>query len=360
MKIGKRLVIFLLVVFCTLVNVSGFDSTGWTDYLGNPQRTAYSMGKGPESPEIFWKVIIPGDFDTPPFVVDDKVFILCKNDMYHISTATVVVIDLVTGEVLQKFRPLIPEERLVFEIFPLNNKIMGMSFEGIYEIDLNSEKGTLVTEIPQMYYSTPSRYPVVLEVTIIFPTDPPVCLSRSSMDTVWNTGDILPDPDLHVYNLAADETIVVFIVGKDGITQLLAADPSTGMIKWMSDPIPLSLWLALGEDAVYSGGTDLWAFDKEGSELWHFVPDQRIASNIVLGPDAVYVADYSNAVYKIGLDGTLVWKTEWEVSPWYYETHLLGVGDILYCIGNSGGPDSATGCHITALSMEDGSHLWNQ
>ncbi len=83
MKIGKRLVILLLVVFCTLVSVSGFDSTGWTDYLGNPQRTAYSMGKGPESPEIFWKVIIPGDFDTPPFIVDNKVFILCKNDMYH-------------------------------------------------------------------------------------------------------------------------------------------------------------------------------------------------------------------------------------------------------------------------------------
>jgi hypothetical protein len=355
----RKILLVLALLVCAVVSASGSDSCEWADYVGNPQRTAYTACDGPDKPEILWKATIPGDFDTPPFIMGDNVLILCKDDMYHTSRTTIVILDLLTGNVLQKFVPLIPNEHYTFEIFPLENQIIGTSFTGIYDIDLDSEKGALLTEIPHKFYGTPNLYPVVLEDILIFPTDPPVCLSKSDFDTAWNAGDILPYPDSHPYNLAGDETIVVFIMEKGGITRLLAVEPSTGMVEWMSDPLPLSLWLALGEDTIYCGGRNLWTLDNRGSELWHFEPDQRIASNIVLGPDAVYIADYSHSLYKIGLDGTLMWKTEWDLSPWYYETHLIGAGNTLYCIGTSGGPDLVTGSYVTAFNMEDGSKMWN-
>jgi len=96
----------------------------------------------------------------------------------------------------------------------------------------------------------------------------------------------------------------------------------------------------LGDDAVYK-------------------PEKIIVSNIVLGPDALFIVDESNHLYKIDLNGNLVWKTDCEVSPWFLETHLIGAGTILYCIRNVEEKVAVTRSFVTAYSMEDGSRLWD-
>jgi outer membrane protein assembly factor BamB len=377
MKIRRSLVVVSIVIICTFTCASSSNPDEWTDYLGNPQRTGYSTNSGPETPVELWKVSILGVFDTSPFIVGDKVLILWKNDMYHLSKTTIILLDLLTGDVLQEVTPLIPKEYHVFEVFPVDNRIIGISVRGIYEIDFFSEKAILLAEIPEKSSSSHSRhqevsteipgkpfhytsnsYPAVLEDRIIFPTVPAVCLSKSNFSIEWNLEDTMPYPDLRPYNVACDETIVVFLV-ENGVPQLLAVDPSTGSFEWMSDPLPLALWLTLGEDTIHCGGRNLWTFNKDGSELWEFIPDGEIVSNIVLGPDAVYVADSTNNLYKIDLNGNLVWKTEWQGSP-CFQSHLVGAQDILYCIENLG--DSAvetSGSQVTAYSTEDGSNLWS-
>jgi len=139
----------MTVLFLTLANVSCSDPGEWTDYLGNPQRTGYSTGSGPDMPEVLWKVNTPGAFDTSPFIVGGEVLVLLKNDMYHLSKTKVILLDLMTGDVLEEMIPPMPEKYLIFEVFPVDNRIIGLSFRGVYEIDVASGKTMLLTEIPE-------------------------------------------------------------------------------------------------------------------------------------------------------------------------------------------------------------------
>ena len=364
---------------CTVVSVSGVDTCEWTDYLGNSGRTAYSECQGPETPEVLWKVSMPGVFDTAPFIINDNVLILWKESTYHALEKKVLLLDVLTGEVLQEFG----QRRFLFsEVFPMDNKIVGIDGNRLYEIDLISKEITLLTEIPERSFFTSTKsystfpkypflrnevgtififnfnnYPVILKDRLIIPTIPTACLSKFDFQTLWTLGGATSDPHVYADTLAGDETIVVFLANND-LLHLVAVDPSTGMVLWMSDPLGVVYWLALGRSDLYVGGKQLWAFDRNGSKRWEFIPDEIIVSNIVVA-DAVYAADAANNLYKIDFEGNLVWKTDYEGSP-LFQVHLAGAGDILYCIGNL--PDSvmeAAESHVSAYNMEDGSKLWN-
>ncbi|KYK33799.1 MAG: hypothetical protein AYK19_12960 [Theionarchaea archaeon DG-70-1] len=353
METGKKLLVILVAVYFSLLSAASFNSSEWTDYLGNPQRTGYSAIEGPDMPEVLWKVNIPGDFDTSPFITDDKVLLLWKDSMYHLVKTKVFILDLLTGDILQEV-----DSNLFFKAFPVENRILGFSIESVYDLDLNSGEITFLASIPKKSFVMTNMYPLALKDRIIIPTTPAVCLSMRDFHTLWNLGETASDPGLEPVCLAGDESMVVFITSKDGVLQLLAVDPSTGKLRWRIDPLPAALWLVLGDDAVYCGGKNLWAFSRDGKRLWYFKPDQRIVSNIILGPDAVYIVDEGNNLYKIDLDGNLIWKTDCEVSPWVLETHLIGAGTILYCIRNVEDTVAVTRSFVTAYSMENGSRLW--
>jgi outer membrane protein assembly factor BamB len=375
MKSKMKLLVVSVIVICTLQNVSTSDPCQWVEYLKNPQKTAYSLCTGPETLEILWKARIQGVFDTPPLIVGDNVLTLLKNDLSHLSETRVLVFDVLTGAIVKEGTPIIPEEHHIFEVFPVDNKILGTSFRGIYEINFSSES-TLLAKIPEkssnnkgnqsshsslsntgkVFYYTPQMYPIYLQNTLIFPIDPAVCISTTDFNIIWNLEETVPG--VHPYMVVGDTKIVIFLV-KDGIPRLVAVDPSTGVPTWMSDPLPFGNWLSLGEDTVYCGGENIWAFSKDGNLLWEFNPEEEIICNLVLGPSAVYAADAGHNLYKIGVQGSLIWKTEWEGSP-YHESHLVGAGNILYCIENLGDGvhGEPAGSQITAYSMENGNVLW--
>jgi outer membrane protein assembly factor BamB len=348
---SKNLLV-LLVTALVLTCGSCSDCIRWTEHLGNPQKTGYSACGGPDAPVELWKVRTTGDFETSPFIMNGKVIVLWKNSQYHTLTAKVMILDVLTGEILHEMDSL-----LFSEVFPVGDRIIGRSGIRFYEIDIAAGTNTLLTEIPRRGYSF-DQYPVILKNKIVIPTFPSLCLTFD-FDIRWDMGDTEIDPHLRLYNVAGDEDILGFILAEEGITQLYVVDTSTGILQWMSGPLPSSLWLTIGNDTLYCGGEKLWAFGQNGSERWSFSPEKRIMSNLVLGLDGIFFADEANNLYKIDFDGNLIWKTGWEVSPWYYKTHLIGAGTILYCIGNYGNPDFPSKSSITAFSMEDGIELWN-
>jgi len=342
----KSKAVFVSVfMMCTFVSAQGFNSCEWVQHLGTPQRTGYSACNGPETPEVLWKVSIPGEFDTP-FIVDDNVLILWKNPRGFVE-AKVLLLDVLTGKILQDYY-----DPQLSRVFPVDDRIIGESGSYVYEVDLVSATKTLLTVTPKK--GSP-LYPVILKGKIVFPATPAVCLSTSDFDVVWSLKDVMVDPELGLFNLAGDEDIVAFIMQD----RLYVVDSSTEVLKWTSEPLTLALWVTFGKDAIYCGGENLWAFNRNGSEIWHFIPDERIVSNIVLGLDSMYFADEGNNLYKIDINGNLIWKTCWEVSPWYYKTHLIGAGDTLYCIGNYGKPDLVARTYISAYNMEDGNMIWD-
>ena len=369
----RKILPVLALLVCAMVSASGSDSCEWTDYVGNPQRTAYTACDGPDNPFVLWKISRPGAFDTSPFLTDDTVLILWDGSTYHTLEVEVLLLDILTGETLQKFN----QQRYLFsEVFPVGEKIVGIDGRRLYEIDLTTKNITLLTEIPEepvrfsstyhgslrnnvgtIFHYTYNNYPVLLTDKIIIPTIPTVCLSQSDFSMVWNLENAAPG--FHTHNAVGDELSVVFIVEKKGFTQLLSVDSSTGILQWMSDPLSAAYWLALGKDTIYCGGKNLWVFDRGGSKLWEFTPEERIVSNIVAGPDAVYIADGGGNLYKLDLQGNLIWKTEWEGSP-YFQSHLIGAGDTLFCIENVG--DDAvepSGSQVAAYDMEDGTKIWS-
>ncbi len=372
MKCRIEISIALALMCCTFLGAD-FNS-GWVHYLGNPQRTAYVSGNGPDIPEILWKVRIscygrdwtgkktygPGVFDTSPFIVGGEVLALWKDSIYNTSATIVICVDLLTGEIFQEEK-VCSEEGYFLSIFPVNNRIIGKSLWSLDEFDPVFGKVELLAETPQKGFGS-NDYPVLLENKCIIYTTPAICFSSSDFSVLWSLGDVT-ESDWVLTNAAGDEDLVIFIMNKglfgDYSTQrIFAVDPSTGAPKWESDSIVGVRWLALGRDTVYCAGNKLWAFDKNGSKKWEFIPENTIRSNLVLGPDAVYCADAENNLYKVDLNGNLVWKIDYEGTP-FFQTHLLGTGDILYCIGSF--PDEEMNPHqsqITAYSMVDGSEIW--
>jgi outer membrane protein assembly factor BamB len=338
---------------CILVSVPSSDSSQWTEYLANSQRTGYSADNGPEVPFLLWEVNLSGSFDTP-FILEDNVLILWKDSRHHALKEKVLLIDLLTGDILQEFNQSGP---IIFSIaFPVNDQIIGTCGGNIYEVDLAKTEVTQVAKTPE---KGPHMYPIILKDKIIISTMPVVCLSTSNFDTIWTLEDAAVAPDFRPLSLAGNEHISAFLMTENGVPQLLVVEP-TGMLKWVSDPLPAALWLTLGENSIYCGGRNLWAFDYSGKEIWHYTPEERIVSNIVLGPKDAFFADCAHNLYRVDSQGNLVWRTGYEGSSSFLETHLVGAGDSLYCIGNLGdNPADITKSYVAAYSMEDGSQMWN-
>jgi outer membrane protein assembly factor BamB len=358
MRITKCRVVAVSLMICLFPNIHILNNTDsghseCTDWLGDINRTAYSPNNGPDMPIVLWKRNIPGDFDTSPFIVDNKVLILWKDSMYHLSRTKVFLFDLLTGETSYEADP-----HLIFQVFPAEDRIFGIGGDTLNEIDLDTGQTHFLASIPEKgFYRLFNIYPLVLEDSLIIPCVPAICLSRSDFHVVWNLNDTISDPDLEPFSLAGDESLTLFIMRKDGM-RLLAVDTQTGTLKWETSPLHWARWLSLKDNTIYCGGKNLWAFNRDGTQRWVFFPEGYITSNLVLGPDAVYFVDEEDNLYKVDFNGNLIWKTKWEASLEYYETHLIGAGDILYCIGNYG--DSyITRSSIVAFNMEDGSRLWN-
>lgn len=347
---NRWLLLTLTIILCGFVDAH-IDSCQGTDYLQNPQRTGYSVCTGPDSPIELWKAEFPGDFDTSPFIVDDKVLIVWKNSRVHLWETKVVLLDLITGRIFKEVR----SDDFIFKAFPIGQQILGIASEKVYEINFDSGEVSFLAPIPEKSFVMTNMYPLVLEDRIIIPTTPVVCLSRSDFHLLWNLKDTISDCELRPVSLAGDETLAVFVMATDDGYRIFAVNPSTGSLKWKSDLLPAAHWLALGEKTIYCARERLWAFDRKGSALWEFVPEEKIVSNIVVGPNALYIADAANKLYRIDFDGNLVWKTEWEVSLWNRETHLFGAGDILYCIANFGD----FGSQLSAFDMGDGRRIWD-
>jgi hypothetical protein len=346
----KKLLPALTLIMCTLAYASCLSSCQWREYLGNLHRTAYSPCSGPDTSEELWKVSFGGDFDTPPHIVDDTVLILWKDSASHHWESKVICLDLLTGEIQNEART----DELVCRIFPVDDQILGITLE-VYEISPESGLCTFLASFPGRTFCGAPQYPLVLEDRIIFPTEPAICLSRSDYHTLWNVSETITKKDLTATNIAGDEKLAVFVMLTDRGYQIYAVNPETGFLRWKSTSLPGAHWLALGEDTIYCGGEQLWAFNRNGLKLWEFIPEKEIVSNIVLGPDAVYIADAAHNLYKIDLDGSLVWKTEWEGFTVFPNTHLVGAGDILYCIGNF----MDLGAQVTAYRMKDARKVWD-
>ncbi|MBU7009045.1 MAG: PQQ-binding-like beta-propeller repeat protein, partial [Theionarchaea archaeon] len=349
--------LFTAVLICTIMYAECQDPCKWTDFLGDPQRTAYTGCAGPDTPVELWKVEMPGDFDTPPFIVGDTVLVLWKDSAYHPGKSKVIQLDLLTGEVLHQ----IETDKLFFKIFPVDDQVFGASGLELYIIDLESEESTFLASFSGKTFGGTLKYPVVLEDRIIFPTTPVVCLSRSDFSILWNLNQATSEKDTAPIHLAGDETMVVSLMYSEKGNQILAVNPETGSLTWKSKPF-FAGRLALGSNAVYCGGECLRAFDRRGSKLWEVTPEETIVSNIVVGPDALYFADAANNLYRIGGDGNLIWKTKWEGDIMCTERgsilccdiYLVGARDTLYCVGSF----MDRGSQITAYRMEDGSILW--
>ncbi|MGD2251140.1 MAG: PQQ-binding-like beta-propeller repeat protein [Candidatus Methanofastidiosia archaeon] len=285
-------------------------------------------------------------------IVDDTVLIFWKDSAYHTLRSRVVVLDVITGEYIHKI-----EKPISFsKIFLVDKNVFGTSGTDIYKIDIKSEEITLSAKIPK---KGPLMYPLILENKIIIPTMPGGCFS-TEFDILWNLEDTIPAaPDLYPNILAGDESMIALLVTENGFPHLIVIDPSTGTVKWVSEKLPAALWMAVGNDVIYCGGKKIWAFKKDGEILWEVTPEERIACNMVVGPEAIYAADIASNLYKVDFHGNVIWKKEWEVSPIYLETHLIGAGDTLYCIGNYGpNPVDVTSSYITAFNMGNGSIVW--
>lgn len=326
----------------------------WTHYLKNTQRTAYSFCQGPDSPDILWEVDTPGDFDTSLLIINGKVVGLKKDNIYHLSETQVVILDLLTGEKIS----ITELESIIFSIVSIDGNIIGIQKEKICQIDPTSGSTTFLTNIHAKYFFVNPAFPLILKDRIIIPTTPAVCISKTDFGELWNLNNISSLKDFVPVNLAGDESGIYFILEKEGELYIAAVNPQKGMLKWKSEFIPAALHIAVKEDSVFCGGMNLWKFSREGNQLWEFSTEERIVSNMVISPDAVYCVDAGSTLYKVDFEGNLLWKTYCEVSSWYFETHLVGGGDILYCVTNSGDLTSQKAV-ITAFSMKTGEELWN-
>jgi outer membrane protein assembly factor BamB len=350
----KKRLLFSVVAIWVLAPASWVDLCQWPGYPEISQRTGYSVRTGSDASEVLWRINIPGDFDTSPFIINDTVVLLWKDNMYHLQETKIILLDLLTGEILEELKP----DENIFKVFPVNQKILGISGDNIYEFNLTLKETILLASVPEKSFAMTNMYPLILEDRIILPTTPVTCLSQIDYHTLWNLKDSISEK-VEPLSLAGDESLALFIMTSEKGLRIFALNPETGLLRWKSDHLPAALWLALKEDTIFCGGNNLWAFDRKGNEQWVFIPEGRIVSNIVVGPDAVYFADESHHLYKVDFGGSLMWKTSCEVSPWYYETHLVRAGNILYCIGNFGDPVSVTRSWVDSYSVEDGKRVWD-
>ncbi len=162
-----------------------------------------------------------------------------------------------------------------------------------------------------------------------------------------------------ILSIAADD-LYAFVIMRDTSEEnsLLAVDSQTGSLLWSISSTNVTE-LALDE-TLFAAGENLCALNSETGELiWEFELEYFAASNVVVGPETVCVADRGNFLYAVDrTTGVLKWKTGWEgvttgpiVQPYDF---LIGGKGTIFCVGNLWDQGSI----ISAFNARDGSLFW--
>ncbi len=341
---------WLVVTLSTMCACS--EPCQWNQYLGNPGRTAYVYGSGPDFPEIFWEITLEGEVDHP-FIFEDRVIVSC--DTYCVfpsppETApqqNIAVIDLLTGTLVQR---IVPEEDFLNVYAVKETLILGETYDKLYEIDISSGKTTCVSDIPMKAFCDPRCYPIILSDTIVFPTTPVVCISISDYRLLWNLetslGSLYPENG-KILNIAASQDRIYIIIDEEKGRRIWAVDSTTGAFVWVSDPLTVSE-IAADRFALFAGGDKVYALNAEtGKMLWTF--ESTLNSNIMVGGGAVYFSDNERLYAVDRKTGELKWESQWNGIPLWI-TYIVGSGDMVIC---------SNVFDLSSFSQENGTQLWN-
>ena len=348
--------IWTFVVSASIVCASLSEPCQWDQYLGSPERTGYRTCNGPDSPEIFWEITLEGEIGNP-LTAGDRIIVPCRRCISGCSfgsipsyETTIVVIDLLTGIPLQE----IVVEGSLRGVYPLGDLLLGESTNELYEIDIISEKVSLISGISGEFSSScyPHCYPALLPDKIVFPTTPVICLSRVDYSILWDLQSSLESfysENAETINIAASTDIVYVILRDEEDSKIWAVDSSTGTLIWVSNTLKASN-IAVDGSILFAGGDALYALNAEtGKLLWMFPCESGIHSNIVAGPFAVYFTD-NKKLYAVDKNtGELKWESQWEgLSFWI--TDVIGAGNVIFC---------SNIFKLSSFSAEDGTLLWN-
>lgn len=350
-----------ILITLVLIFPSLGGSPSWSQYLGDPGRTAYSEYGSPQTPTLLWRTWMPGAFAASPFVADGSIIAFLR-DPYQFSPypnaqekSTITQIDLLTGE-LTSYIDSEPQSPF-WLVFPIGEEVFAKRGGDLLKVNFQSQKVTKVATIPE---ECPlfTCYPVVLKDTILFPTTSVMCLSQEDWSILWDLTTTLGTNSGSVLSVVVDDKNTFIIRENAGKNQILSVDSTTGKLHW-SGPPTTAVKLALRDGVLFAAGDSLRTLDAETGELlWEFVPTSFIVSNVVVAPETVYVADSSN-LYAVNRNtGALKWKTEWEgmttgpVTPPY--DFLIAGDDAVFCVGHL----SDKGSVITAFDTKDGKELW--
>ncbi|KYK32378.1 MAG: hypothetical protein AYK19_15680 [Theionarchaea archaeon DG-70-1] len=340
--------VWMVVISVSVVCAFVSESCQWNQYLGNPGRTGYTDCRGPDSPEVFWEVSLPGYPDSP-FITDGKIVVLCKDSPHIFTESKIAVVDLLTGTLLEEN---LAEVRFLTGAYPAGDLILGTTRGGrLYKIDPVSEEPSFDTMIPEKFSCFLYCYPIILPGKVVFPTTPAVCLSRDDYSILWNLetslGPLYPING-KIRNIAASQNRI-YIVLEEEERRIWAVDSDTGEFIWVSDTVK-ALNITAEGPVLFVGGDNLYALNAETGELLWESESGSICSNIVVGSDTVYAASFDRYLCAIDKSsGDLKWKTQWEgVTNWI--THIVGAGDIIILSNYVG---------LFSFSAKDGTELWN-
>ena len=332
--------ILILLISASMMYSLLSESLEWDQYLGNPGRKGYIDCNGPDSAEILWEVELP-NFPGHPFISGDRVVVECGG--------RAVLIDLLTGTLLSD---AVVDVKNLAAAYPLDDLILGTTNGGwLYRINPVTGEATFDVKIPDRFFCWAHCHPIVLSDSIIFPSTPVVCLSRSDYSTLWDLqsslGSLYPE-DAEVYTIAASsERLHIVFWGEE--LGVWTVDSDTGEFLWAEDRFKISL-IAADESVLFAAGENLYALDAETGELlWTFeFESDHLSSNIMVGPHAIYATD-SKRLYSVDkTTGVLKWITQWEENP-FWITYIIGAKNTVICSDVR---------YLSCFSAEDGTELW--
>ena len=350
---NKMKMVWLIIIFAISVSASSVNFPSWDQYLGNPGRTGYSNCRGPDSPEIFWKINLSG-YPGTPFIIGDKILVLYKDDPFIFTESKIVLIDLLTGTILNE---AVADVKNLTGVFPAGDVILGTSRGGwLYRINFRTGEVLFDLKIPDHspLSCDPHCFPIILPDKVIFPTNPAVCLSREDYSVVWDLksslGSMYPE-NAETYTLAASSKYVHIIMWGESGRTLLTVDSDTGRLIWQNDSLnPKEIAV---DGSIFTGGSDkLYAMNPETGVLSWTFESGPIHSNIVIGHESIFFTG-NDRIYAVNkISGELQWQSQVEkgIDSSLSTTYLIGVKNAIICSNTR---------NLTAFSMVDGTELWN-
>jgi outer membrane protein assembly factor BamB len=350
---NKMKLLWLIIISAILVCASSENFPSWDQYLGNPGRTGYSNYGGPDFPEIFWKINLPG-YPGTPFIIEDKILVLYKDDPFIFTDSKIASIDLLTGTLLDE---AVADVKNLTGVFPAGDLLLGITRGGwLYRINFRTKEAVLDLKIPDHspLSCDPHCFPIILSDKVVFPTNPVVCLSRDDYSLLWNLqsslGSMYPE-NAETYAIAASSKQVHIVLWGESGGDLLTVDSNTGKLVWQDNSLNFKE-IALDGSILIGGKDKLYAMNPETGELFWTFESEQIHSNIVIGPESVFFTG-NDMIYAIDkTSGELQWQTQLEGvkdSP-FSTTYLIGVKNAIICSNTM---------NLTAFSLINGAELWN-